>query len=80
MWCDIISSHEIEQLAWQFLKRLFRKQVRVMLEFIERNELDNISRHVLAVSRGVECFIVGIKCVHTTEICVTYTNNDDSKG
>ena len=47
---DVVLSEVVEELAGDLIECLFSKQVRVMLEFIEWDELDDVCRHVLPVS------------------------------
>ena len=57
---DIVLAHPTEQLAWDLHQCLFRQQVRIVLEVVKGNELNDIGRHVLAVGGRVECLIVAI--------------------
>ena len=75
---DVVLAHPVEELAWHFIESLLGEQVWISLEFIEWNELDDISRHVSSQGGRVKGFIIGVKGLHRCEICITHAYNDDS--
>ena len=75
---DIVLAHEIEQLPWLFCENLFREQVWVVLEVIERHKLNDVCCHILTEGLRVECLVVAIQDLHRAEICITHPNYDDS--
>lgn len=79
-WRDVILPEEVKQLSRNFIQGLFGKQVRVLFEIIERNELNDICGCVLPVKVGVESLFITVKGIHVAEISITDTNNDNAKG
>ena len=77
---DAVLAHPVEKLARHLHERLFRQQVRVVLEVVEGDELHNVRGHVLAVGLGVECLIIAIERLHRLEVSIADTNNDDGEG
>ena len=77
---DIVLTHPIEQLAWNLHQGLFRQHMRIVLEVVEGDELNDISGHVLAEGARVERLIVAIERLHRLEVGVTHTNDDDGQG
>ena len=61
---DIVLAHEVEKLSWDLVENLFGEKVRVVLELVEGNKLDDVGSHVLTESFGVESFFVSIKHLH----------------
>jgi len=78
VWVDVVLSHVVEELTWHFHEGLLRKQVWVVLELIEGDKLNDISCHVLPVGRGVEGLVISIERVHTAEVSIA--NSDDNDG
>ena len=64
MRLDIVLAHEVEKLSWDLVENLFGEKVRIVLELVEGNELDDVGSHVLAESFRVESLFVGIKHLH----------------
>ena len=48
--CDVLLAHPVQKLRWHLHQSLLGQEVRVVLEVVERNELDDVSGHILAVS------------------------------
>jgi len=72
---NILRHEEVDKLAWNLLKGFFCKFVRVVSEFTEWYELNNVSRHILLVLHGVERLVICIKSVHAVKVSVTNSNN-----
>ena len=52
-WYDVVLSHEVEKLSWDFHESFLCKKMWIVLEFIERNELHDISGHILPICCGI---------------------------
>jgi len=77
---DVVLPHEVEQLGGQLLQRFFRQHLRVVLEVVEGDELDDVRVHVLAHVARVEGFFVAVELLHVGEIGVADANYDDGHG
>ena len=77
---DLMLAHVVQQLAWNLIQYFFGEHVRIVLELIEWNELDDIGRHVLAVGLRVECLLITVEDLHSGEVCIADTDDDDGEG
>ena len=72
--CDS-SGHEIlYHLVRHLTENLLRQLNRVMLIFLIRHKLYNISRRVLFQCLAVQRLLVGIELVHKAKVAVSYAN------
>lgn len=77
VWFDVSRSKIADELVWNFSQNFFCETVWVILNFSERHELNNISRHVFVIISTKERCIISIKLVHLIEICRANTNDND---
>jgi hypothetical protein len=53
--------------------------VRVLLELVERNKLDNVCSHILTECVRIQRLFVTVEGVHVAEVGIANTNDNDSK-
>lgn len=53
--------------------------MRVLLELVERNELDNVRSHILTEGVRIKRLFVAVEAVHVAEVGIANTNDNDSK-
>ena len=49
-----------------------------MFEVIEWHELDNIRSHILVIRLRVQCLIITVQLLHSTEVSIADAHNNDS--
>ena len=74
---DSILPKEIKHLSWNFLESLFCKLHRIVCKVPEWNKLNDISCHLLFVILRVKRYLVCIQLIHSTEVSLPNTNDDD---
>lgn len=75
----IASTEVVKHLAWNFLQSLLGQRHGVIGKLSERHELDNIGSHLLSVDLRVERSFVSVELVHSAEISIANTNDNDRK-
>lgn len=63
-WDDVVSLHKVQKLARYFLQDFFSKKPRIIFEFGEWHELNDVALHKLFIFVGVQRFIVSVKDIH----------------
>jgi len=75
-----VLAHPVKQLSRHLHQSLFGQHMRVAFKVVVGHELDNVSRHVLAIGSRIESLLIAVQCLHRTEISIANANNDDSHG
>ena len=76
---DLVLLEVIKHLAWHLFESLLGQCHGIVGKLSERHELDNVCSHMLSIDLRVERSFVSVEFVHSAEISIAYTNDNDRK-
>ena len=77
VWLDLFVAEISSHLFWDLFENFLGKFVEITFEVIERNKLNNVSWSSSVKFLGKQWFFISIKLLHSIEISISNTNDND---